>query len=133
MRETKTSAAEIDAVDIQELERIMTNEEELQPMSGFSTRVMRAVKAEAAMTPPLAFPWARFLPGLLINVVLIIAALLWLFSTPGIVIEAPPVPTAWFAEPQTQNLLLAFSTLAGSLFLGWVATRWAGARPTVSF
>ena len=52
-------------LEMKELDRILANEEELQPMTGFSTRVMRAVREEATATPPIAFPWARFLPGFL--------------------------------------------------------------------
>jgi hypothetical protein len=63
-----------------EIDRILSHEEELLPSSGFAASVMDAVFREAAVPPPIPFPWKRALPGLavagltLVLVVLVFAA-----------------------------------------------------------
>ncbi len=46
-----------------DLDRILSREEEITPSSGFAASVMDAVRAEASV-PPIPFPWKRALPGL---------------------------------------------------------------------
>ena len=46
-----------------ELERILSAEEDIVPSSGFVALVMEAVHREAAATAPIPFPWKRALPG----------------------------------------------------------------------
>jgi|ERR1700693_2072887 hypothetical protein len=48
-----------------ELDRILSEQEEITPSSGFAASVMDAVRREAAAPPPIPFPWKRALPGLL--------------------------------------------------------------------
>jgi hypothetical protein len=45
-----------------EFDRIMS-EDEILPSSGFAASVMDAVRREAAIPPPIPFPWKRALPG----------------------------------------------------------------------
>jgi hypothetical protein len=45
-----------------ELDRVLSNEPEIDPSPAFMTAVMTAVEHEAAAPPPLAFPWLRALP-----------------------------------------------------------------------
>jgi hypothetical protein len=45
-----------------ELDRILSREEEILPSSGFAASVMDAVRREAAAPPPIPFPWRRALP-----------------------------------------------------------------------
>jgi hypothetical protein len=47
-----------------DLDRILSEEEEIIPSSGFTASVMDAVRREAAAPPPIPFPWKRALPGL---------------------------------------------------------------------
>ncbi len=47
-----------------ELNRILSREDEILPSSGFAVSVMDAVRREAAAPPPIPFPWKRALPGL---------------------------------------------------------------------
>jgi hypothetical protein len=47
-----------------ELDRALSREEEIVPSSGFTASVMDAVRSEAAVPPPIPFPWRRALPGL---------------------------------------------------------------------
>jgi hypothetical protein len=46
------------------LDRILSSEDRLEPSSGFATKVMDAVRRQAAEPPPLPFPWFRFAVGL---------------------------------------------------------------------
>jgi len=47
-----------------ELDRILTERDDIQPSSGFAASVMEAVREEAAAPPPIPFPWKRALPVL---------------------------------------------------------------------
>jgi hypothetical protein len=47
-----------------ELDRILVEQEGIQPSSGFAASVMEAVREEAAAPPPIPFPWKRALPVL---------------------------------------------------------------------
>ena len=119
--------------EMNELERILANEEELQPMTGFSTRVMRAVREEAAATAPIAFPWARFLPGFLLNLGLLLGTAVWMILEPGSSSPAQPIPTEWFSDPQAQGLLWAALTVVGSGALAWAALSLVAPRRATSF
>ena len=50
-----------------EIDRILSREDEILPSSGFTVSVMDAVRREAAVPSPIAFPWKRALPGLIIG------------------------------------------------------------------
>lgn len=118
-------------LDTDVLERILENEEEIQPMTGFSTRVMRAVREEAEAPAPMAFPWARFLPGVLLNLVLLVGAATWAVLQPGSSATLH-VPTEWFADPQARGLLWATLTMVGTGLLAWIVSKMATPR-RVSF
>lgn len=51
----------------EELDRILSKEQEIVPSSGFVVSVMDAVRREAVAPPPIAFPWKRALPGLFVT------------------------------------------------------------------
>ena len=119
--------------ELNELERILADEEELQPMTGFSTRVMRAVREEASSPPPIAFPWTRFLPGFLLNLGLLFSAAVWMVLEAGSSPRAPVIPAEWVSDPQVQGLLWAALTVVGTGALAWIAARWAAPRRAASF
>lgn len=48
-------------------ERILSEEKEILPSSGFVAYVMDAVRREAAMPPPVPFPWKRAFPGAIVS------------------------------------------------------------------
>ena len=50
----------------EEIDRILSREDEVLPSSGFAVSVMDAVRREAAAPPPIPFPWKRALPGLVV-------------------------------------------------------------------
>lgn len=119
--------------EMNELDRLLANEEELQPMTGFSTRVMRAVREEATATTPIAFPWARFLPAFLLSLGLLLGAALWMILESGSPSPAQLSPAEWFSDPQMQGLLWAALTVVGTGALAWTASRWVVPRQTTSF
>ncbi len=51
----------------EEMNRILSREDEILPSSGFAVSVMDAVRREAAAPPPIPFPWKRALPGLVVG------------------------------------------------------------------
>ncbi|MEM8931329.1 MAG: hypothetical protein AAGE94_09150 [Acidobacteriota bacterium] len=115
------------------LARILNEDDELQPMIGFSTRVMRSVREEAVAKPPIPFPWARFLPGVLLNVALLVGAAIW------ILIESSSTPSTaylsldWLADPRAGGLLWACVAMIGSGILAWITTRWVSPPLSSSF
>jgi hypothetical protein len=48
-----------------DLQRILSSEELIEPSSGFASSVMDAVHRETTQSPPLPFPWIRFAAGLI--------------------------------------------------------------------
>jgi len=48
-----------------ELDRVLSQRDDIQPSSGFAASVMEAVREEAAAPPPIPFPWKRALPVLI--------------------------------------------------------------------
>lgn len=116
-----------------ELERILNSEDPLEPMIGFSTRVMRAVHEEAAAPPPLVFPWARFLSGFLLSAALLVGAATWILVTQSPSPSVQPFPTEWFADRQFRELLWAGTAMVGSGLLAWMASHLAAPRHPVGF
>jgi len=47
-----------------DLDRILSSQQEIIPSSGFVDAVMDAVRHESETPPPMPFPWKRALPGL---------------------------------------------------------------------
>lgn len=52
-----------------EIDLLLSRKDEILPSSGFASSVMDAVRREAAVPPPIPFPWRRALPGLVIGAV----------------------------------------------------------------
>ncbi len=46
-----------------EMNCILSRDDEILPSSGFAASVMDAVRREATAPPPIPFPWKRALPG----------------------------------------------------------------------
>lgn len=49
---------------VDELDRILVNEEPLVPSAGFTQRVMDALRQSLDYVAPIPFPWLRFAAGL---------------------------------------------------------------------
>jgi hypothetical protein len=92
-----------------DLDRILSRDDEIVPSSGFVPAVMDAVRREAATPPAIPFPWRRALPGLgawAVTLAAMVAA--WLGWT-----GAP-------AGPETVPALAGLVEAADSLGAGWI-------------
>ncbi len=70
-----------DKMDDAEMDLILSRQDEIQPSSGFAASVMEAVRREAAIPPPIPFPWKRALPlGALAAVALILTVVAAVFA-----------------------------------------------------
>jgi len=93
----------------EKLDRILAEEEELVPSSGFLAAVMERVEAEDAAPSPLPFPWKRMIPGFVVAV----AVLVW-----AAVEMAQSVHLGGLALPITH---LPAAAMQGMEQAGWVA------------
>ncbi len=123
-----------------DLDRILSREEEIFPSSGFAASVMEAVQREAAVPPPIPFPWKRALPGFCATGVAILALV-----TASILLLIHGGP----AQPIPQELLAALGSVAaltknlgviwilGALLLSFVSVKvtmhFASGRPGQTF
>ena len=82
-----------------ELDRILSKRDDIQPSSGFAASVMEAVRSEASAPPPIPFPWKRALPVLLLaGMVLasVVIAGVAAIASPSREADAPQLATfAW--------------------------------------
>lgn len=53
-----------------DLERVLSQTEEIVPSSGFAASVMDAVREEAERPEPIPFPWKWTLPGFAVSVLM---------------------------------------------------------------
>lgn len=52
--------------EIDELDRLLSSEDMLEPSSGFVAATMAAVQQAATEPPPLPFPWGRLVGGMVV-------------------------------------------------------------------
>jgi hypothetical protein len=81
-----------------ELDRILSEVEEILPSSGFAASVMEAVRREASTPPPIPFPWKRALPGLAAAALALVLALAELSATGFREAAAPSHLLVWLAS-----------------------------------
>lgn len=118
-----------------ELDAILAAEGHIAPSSGFTASVMRAVRSDAAVPPPIPFPWKVALPGLGAAVAVVIFTLLAcadLARTPGLAVKFALMAQREVAETATHfglgwiALALLLSLIAVSASMR-IAGRGAGA------
>ncbi len=93
-----------------EIDPILSGQDEILPSAGFVACVMDAVRREAAVPPPIPFPWKRALPGLaLALVVMALVAVGGVFAvTHGLGGSTAPqvaATTSWSATQGMQGKL----------------------------
>ncbi len=115
-----------------EITRILASQETITPSLRFLASVMDTVEREAAAPPPLAFPWARALPGLLAVLAAIIAGGMSWAGDPAIT-QALEQQLGGFAN-RTSELGLQWIALGGLATLVSLACApaLAGGRPEVA-
>ena len=112
----------------EELDRILSsNDDDIQPSSGLVGSVMEGVRSEAAMPPPIPFPWKRALPGLAAAAAALVCLLTLLLDQ--VSHSAFPLPqtadvSAW-RTPVIDALGWSLLALALSLILMKLSIRWA--------
>jgi hypothetical protein len=87
-----------------EMERILSTEREIRPSRMFAAKVMAAVRREAAVPAPIAFPWKWAAPGLAAGVA-------------AIALGAMELPSQDWAASQVATVWM---DAARQLGLGWV-------------
>lgn len=102
-----------------EMERILSTEEAIQPSPMFAAKVMGALRREAAVPAPIAFPWKWAAPGLAAGVAAIALSLMELPSQDS---AASQVATIWLDA--ARHLGLGWVGLALAItFAAMVVTR----------
>lgn len=121
-----------------EIDRILSDDEIIRPSPGFSARVMRAVREESDRPEPLEFPWSRLLPGLCTCLALIIATVIifgWT-AEPAAGDAAASTwlqSTEWLEDPVARGLLWAAATVTASAVLTWGVLRLGTPRRSPGF
>jgi hypothetical protein len=82
----------------EEIDRILSREDEMLPSSGFAVSVMDAVRREAAAPPPIPFPWKRALPGLAVGS-LVLALILGAIVRAIAQVDKAPTPQLSMSMP----------------------------------
>ncbi|HTR26098.1 MAG TPA: hypothetical protein VMI10_19140 [Terriglobales bacterium] len=101
-----------------ELDRILSKQDDIQPSSGFAASVMESVRDEASAPPPIPFPWKRALPVLLVAV-LMLAGL----AAAGVVtiVQLSHVAATSEGASSLWDLLPAYAHGSAGAGLGWTA------------
>ncbi len=113
-----------------QIDRILSREDEILPSAGFTASVMEAVRREATVPAPIPFPWKRALPVLVLatlTVVLVpivaVTELLRLADAPA---SAAPVNATFFwAQLPTWISNPSAGWAAGSLLLAFIAVKFS--------
>jgi hypothetical protein len=103
-----------------EIDRILADEEEIFPSSGFAASVMEAVRREALTPPPIPFPLLRALPGIVVTAIVLAVVIAELIIQTVEAFSAPQVPVAWptWFAPVLHAPILGSQVLAAA---AWVA------------
>jgi len=104
-----------------EIDRILSREDDLLPSSGFGDAVMESVRQEAATPPPIPFPWRRAWAGVAVGLLALLggSVLLWHPGAGG-AIGSPPPSIPWAAFESV--LRVAVATGAPWIALALVGT-----------
>ena len=119
--------------DRDEIDQALAHEPVILASPGFTARVMRAVREEAAAAAPapLAFPWHRFLPAFLTAVTLCLATFAaagWAAEA-GVQIDVSERALSALGAGWARGLGIALAAAGGSLLLAWTVIRSASRRP----
>ena len=88
--------------DEDEIDRILSRQDEIVPSSGFAASVMEAVRREAAVPPPIPFPWKRAMAGLVVGGLAL--ALVLVAGIVALVQSGRAATTAHFSMPVPSTL-----------------------------
>ena len=102
-----------------EIDRILSERDDLRPSSGFTDAVMEAVRREAATPPPIPFPWRRAWPVLAAG-----AAVLAL--VPGVFVLEKAGAWRVAVPPELGWVAIAAAVTLASIAFSWRAVRLRG-------
>lgn len=107
-----------------EIDRILSRDDEILTSSGFTASVMDAVRREATAPPPIPFPWKRALPVLVLGVLIL-----------GLILVGGVVAMVRLGQPMTPQLPVSMPSVTPSLLGGGVqsAIVWIVAALLVAF
>jgi hypothetical protein len=109
---------------VDDLNRLLAEDDTLAPSSGFTDRVMTAVAEADAEPPPMPFPWARF-GVLVLTCAAWTASGAWLATTPALA----ALGTALGGLDQTTQRIQDLSVAVAILFAAAVVmARWRPER-----
>jgi len=111
----------------EEIDQMLSRDDEIQPSSGFAASVMDAVRREAAAPPPIPFPWKRALPGMVAGV--LVLALVLVAGIIGI------AQMGKASTPQSSTSIMSFPSVMPPLFHGGIesAATWTVLSLLVAF
>lgn len=92
-----------------DIDRILSRDDEILPSSGFAGSVMDAVRREAAAPPPIPFPWKRALPVLVLGSLMLV-----------MILVGGVVAMVRLGKPMTPQLPVAMPSVMPSLFNGGI-------------
>lgn len=88
-----------------DLDRILSRDDDIVPSSGFVSSVMDAVRGEAATPPAIPFPWRRAVPGLVAWAVTLVAVVVAAFG--------------WTEDPSA-SAIAGLVEASASIGAGWI-------------
>ncbi len=94
----------------EEIDHMLSHEDEILPSSGFAVAVMDAVRREAAAPPPIPFPWKRALPGLVVGGLVLVFALV-----AGVVAIVQLATTSTIRQVSTSSMFMLTPIFQGGL------------------
>ncbi|MGB9489494.1 MAG: hypothetical protein WCA92_03405 [Terriglobales bacterium] len=104
-----------------DIDRILFQQDEIVPSSGFAASVMDAVRREASAPPPIPFPWKRALPIVLLAAFALALALV----VAGSAVFILHVATMQGAQSQTLSAApISLPSLSSLTFHGDPASIW---------
>jgi hypothetical protein len=114
----------------EEIDRILSREEEILPSSGFAASVMDAVRREADAPPPIPFPWRRAMPLLAAaGVALVLVVVVLVVGMAQVGREGASTQSA----PQWMATHLPFVNSTATSAAGWVLLALALTVVSVAF
>ena len=97
-----------------DLDRILSEKQEIVPSAGFLDGVMAAVEREACAPPPIPFPWKRAIPGIAAAVTAL--AMLAISARAAFARGAANAPSS----DALTSAVASFVYLAQSMHAGWL-------------
>jgi hypothetical protein len=107
-----------------DLDQILSADDEIFPSSGFTARVMDSLRTEASLPPPIPFPWKWAAPGVAAVAAVLVVLIIAFSAPPPSVVVTPPALVALLSGARQIGL----PWIALALFLTFTSVRLARVR-----